>query len=42
VKSGEYYVPVAKEGGDNKISNDMKWAGELWEWTEKELSEKGY
>jgi retinol dehydrogenase-12 len=42
VKSGEYYVPVAKEGGDNKISKDMKLAGELWEWTEKELSEKGY
>lgn len=42
VKSGHYYVPVAKEGGDNSISKDMKLAGELWEWTEKELSEKGY
>lgn len=42
VKTGEYYTPVAKEGGDNKISKDVKLAGELWEWTEGELRERGY
>ena len=42
VTSGNYYVPVAKDGGDNKISKDLVLARKLWDWTEKELQEKGY
>ncbi|MCJ1358680.1 MAG: Ankyrin-3 [Icmadophila ericetorum] len=36
VGTGEYYVPVGVEGGSKK-SRDAKLAGELWEWTEREL-----
>jgi NAD(P)-dependent dehydrogenase (short-subunit alcohol dehydrogenase family) len=42
VKNGWYYVPVAKEDGDSKISMDKALAEKLWQWTEKELAAKGY
>lgn len=40
VKSGEYYTPVGVPGNGSWQSQDMKLAGKLWEWTEKEL--EGY
>lgn len=36
-KSGGFYVPVGKLGGTTRASRDEKLAGELWEWTEREL-----
>ena len=41
-KSRQYYVPTAKENAGSKYSQDPKLAGELWDWTEKELAEHGY
>ena len=41
-KSGQYYVPTAKENAGSSYSQDPKLAGELWDWTEKELAEHGY
>ncbi|KAJ7091109.1 oxidoreductase [Mycena epipterygia] len=38
--NGEYYTPVGVRGKHTKRSTDGKLAGELWEWTEKEL--EGY
>ncbi|MCJ1380663.1 hypothetical protein MMC17_003771 [Xylographa soralifera] len=35
--SGEFYVPVGVPGTHDKESKSEKLAGELWEWTEKEL-----
>ncbi|MCJ1398378.1 hypothetical protein MMC11_001576 [Xylographa trunciseda] len=35
--SGGYYVPVGIPGTHDKESKSEKLAGELWEWTEKEL-----
>jgi len=35
--SGEYYVPVGIPGTHDNESKSEKLAGELWEWTEKEL-----
>ncbi|KAK5950099.1 hypothetical protein OHC33_008814 [Knufia fluminis] len=38
LKDGAHYVPVAKEGNfDTAHSRDMKLAGKLWDWTQKEL-----
>ena len=37
--SGEFYVPVGVPGAHDKESKSEKLAGELWEWTEKELEE---
>jgi retinol dehydrogenase-12 len=39
VKSGEYYTPVGVPGNGSWQSQDMKLAGSLWDWTEKELEE---
>ena len=41
-KSGQYYVPVAKESSGSKYSQDPKLAAELWDWTEGELKRLGY
>ncbi|MCJ1395298.1 hypothetical protein MMC18_008182 [Xylographa bjoerkii] len=35
--NGEYYIPVGIPGTHDKESKSKKLAGELWEWTEKEL-----
>lgn len=40
VTNGEFYEPVGVPGTHDKMSNDEKLAGELWEWTQKEL--EGY
>lgn len=37
LRNGEYYVPVGVLGQHTKLSLDKKLAGELWEWTEKEI-----
>ena len=42
VKTGAYYVPVGKENAGSKRSRDPELARRLWEWTERELKEKGY
>ena len=41
-KSGQYYIPTAKENAGSKYSQDMQLARELWDWTEKEVAEHGY
>ena len=41
-KTGMYYVPTATESSGSKYSRDSKLAGELWEWTEQQLTEHGY
>ena len=41
-KTGTYYVPVAKENPGSGYSKDEKLAGELWDWTEKELAKHGH
>lgn len=41
-KTGTYYVPTATESSGSKYSRDSKLAGELWEWTEQQLTEHGY
>lgn len=41
-KTGTYYVPTATESSGSKYSRDTKLAGELWEWTEQQLTENGY
>lgn len=40
VKSGSYYDPVGKAGGESGLVKNGKLGEELWEWTQKEL--KGY
>jgi NAD(P)-dependent dehydrogenase (short-subunit alcohol dehydrogenase family) len=42
VKSGEYYSPVGKGGGQSAPGKDMQLAGKLWEWQEAEFAKKGY
>lgn len=42
VKSGAYYTPVAKEGGQTKLAKSPELAESLWEWTEEQLKERGY
>lgn len=38
VKSGKYYVPVAKENPGSAQAQDTKLASKLWNWTEDELN----
>ena len=40
VTNGGFYEPVGVPGTHDKLSNDEKLAGELWDWTQKEL--EGY
>jgi len=42
VRSGAYYTPVTKEGGQTGLARDPELAGKLWEWTETQLKERGY
>jgi NAD(P)-dependent dehydrogenase (short-subunit alcohol dehydrogenase family) len=42
VKSGEYYVPVAKVAAKKKFAADKVLTERLWEWTEAELAKHGY
>ncbi len=42
IQSGAYYVPVGKKNPGSKYARDEKLAGELWDWTEKELAKHGY
>ncbi|KAF7514144.1 hypothetical protein GJ744_004469 [Endocarpon pusillum] len=42
VKSGGYYVPVAKPDAGSKWANDAELAKKLWEWSEEELERLGY
>ena len=39
ITNGGFYEPVGIPGGHDQCSNDPKLAGELWEWTQKELAE---
>ncbi|KAJ5128172.1 hypothetical protein N7448_008951 [Penicillium atrosanguineum] len=39
--SGQYFTPIAKKAAANCQANDMKMAAKLWEWTEREMKEKG-
>jgi hypothetical protein len=39
VRSGEWYEPVGKVGRKTSCTTNEKLAGELWEWTERELEE---
>ncbi|KAF8210661.1 hypothetical protein K438DRAFT_1810097 [Mycena galopus ATCC 62051] len=40
--TGGYYEPGGVLGQHTKLSSDAKLAGELWDWTEKELQLQGY
>ncbi|OCK76751.1 NAD(P)-binding protein [Lepidopterella palustris CBS 459.81] len=42
VESGRFYYPVGVEHKGRGFPENKKLAGELWEWTEKQLEEKGY
>ncbi|KIX07083.1 uncharacterized protein Z518_05060 [Rhinocladiella mackenziei CBS 650.93] len=42
IKNGAYYVPVGKENQGSTLSGNAELAEKLWDWTEKELVEKGY
>lgn len=42
VTNGAYYGPAGKEKAGSKNSRSEELARKLWEWTEKELTEKGY
>ena len=39
IKNGEFYVPVGLPGKHTKKSQSDQLAGELWEWTQKQLEE---
>lgn len=39
--NGKYFVPVAKIGNASKFTEDSEMAKKLWEWTEKEMRDKG-
>lgn len=39
VKSGQYYVPVAKANKGSKYAQDSGLVKKLWEWSERELDE---
>ena len=41
VQTGGYYDPVGKTGRMSATARDEKLAGELWEWTTKELAGHG-
>ena len=40
--NGAYYTPVASKSNGNGHAQDKKLSKQLWDWTEKELSSKGY
>ena len=40
ITNGGYYEPVGIPGAHDKLSEDPKLAGELWDWTQKAL--EGY
>jgi retinol dehydrogenase-12 len=42
LKSGEYYGPVAKANTTSVYAQDEALAAKLWEWTDKELADKGF
>lgn len=42
VVSGTYYTPIGNRAGGSPLAQNMKLADELWEYTEKELTEKGF
>ncbi|ERF75915.1 hypothetical protein EPUS_01281 [Endocarpon pusillum Z07020] len=42
IKSGGYYVPVAKPDVGSKFANDAELARKLWEWSEEDLERQGY
>ncbi|KAL9023972.1 MAG: hypothetical protein Q9196_006852 [Gyalolechia fulgens] len=42
VMSGNYYTPIGKRSGGSSWAQNSDLARELWDWTEKELSSKGY
>ncbi|KAI9817472.1 MAG: hypothetical protein M1827_001082 [Pycnora praestabilis] len=42
VVSGAYYKPVASKSSGSGNSRDEKLANKLWDWTENELTSKGY
>lgn len=42
VNNGAYYVPVANMSGDSKLAKDKALSEKLWDWTDKELTARGY
>lgn len=42
VSGGKYYTPIARESGGSSLAQKSDLAQQLWDWTEKELSGKGY
>ena len=42
VKSGAYYSPIGKEGGESGLAKDVKLAERLWTWQEAEFQKLGY
>jgi NAD(P)-dependent dehydrogenase (short-subunit alcohol dehydrogenase family) len=42
LKSGAYYSPVGKAGGESTFAKNEKLAKKLWEWTEGEFAAHGY
>ena len=42
LQSGAYYKPVGNKAEGGGYAGDAKLAKQLWEWTEKELVDKGY
>jgi len=42
VKTGSYYTPIAREGGESASAKNEKLAAKLWEWTEGEFRALGY
>ena len=42
LSNGAYYTPVGSKSNGSGYAQDKKLSKQLWEWTEKELSSKGY
>ena len=42
VKSGAFYSPVGKEGGESAPAKDETLAGKLWAWQEEQFKRLGY
>jgi NAD(P)-dependent dehydrogenase (short-subunit alcohol dehydrogenase family) len=42
IKNGAYYMPIGIEDAGSQLSRDEPTIQQLWEWTDKELKEKGY
>jgi hypothetical protein len=42
VRQGAYYEPVASARGESSYAKDEALARTLWEWSEREMHEKGY